>query len=339
MADMIKEDQVLHIKLDDIFVDHNWNSRSLANVQAESSETGDKEGTGIVGLTKDLFMDGQDDPVVIRETKTTASKSTKPYMLVTGFRRYEAVRRLNTDKELSKQLFTEHPERAGKTLLPNSADGTIRAFCRTLPEKEARALNVRENTLRDDLTPPDLMRGIAELAHEHKMTQVEIGERIGKAQGYVGKLLAISTLDKSILEHWRGGGEFRGIKVNKRVTTDDMRDISKLDKDRQIDEYLRIISKKAEAGAAPDKNQWVDALKKKAEQVGWQIGLLQRQGFLKLTGKMTWIDVLEYYIKLGKGKELKAKQEKAVAKAAEDAFNKALTAEEEVEEEEEEGDD
>ncbi len=330
---MTNGDEVKHIRLEDVFVDPNWNSRSIANVNAESSELGDREGTGITGLQTNIAQDGQENPVAVRSTTAPFyAKTSKPYALVTGFRRFEAITRINADKDLAKLRADEKKP----SLIPNTANGTIRAFVLTLSESEARALNIRENTLRDDLTPPDLMRGIAELANKHKISQVEIGARIGKAQGYVGKLLAISTCDAKVLEHWRNGGEFEGVKSIKRVTTNDMLDISKIDKGRQAEEYLRVIQTKTASASEKDANQWVDAAKKRAETIGWMLGVMQRDGFLKLSGKVSWIDAIPLYLKLGK-KELKARQERSVAASAEKAFEKALTAEEVSEEEE--GDD
>jgi hypothetical protein len=330
---MIAEDEIKHIPLSDIFVDTDWNTRSVANVMSETSETGTEgEGLGIVGLMNDITNDGQDTPVVVRRTDTAGfyRKTNKPYALVAGFRRYEAVRRLNDDADLVKRRAEEK-----KGVVPNTANGTIRANVRALSEPEARGLNVRENTLRDDLTTPDLMKAIVELSQKHGWTQNQIGLTVGKVQGYVGKLLRIASVDPDILTHWRVGGEFKGVKSTVRVTTNDLDDISKLDRKEQANEYMRVIQAKGGGVDGKGKDKlWLESAKKQADKIGTLLGELQRVKFLKVTPNVPWIDQLSLLVKVGKGKEMKAREERKLADVAEKAFQAALNREDAPEEEE-----
>lgn len=353
-------EEVKHIPLNEILVDADWNARSLANVMAESSESvSDKEGTGLVGLKAGITNDGQDDPIVVRPTTLPFYKKTdKPYALVAGFRRFEAIRQLNADtdgvkrreQELKSAVSTnsEAPFHGGR-VVPNTGNGTILAFVKNLSEVEARALNIRENTNRNDLSTQDLMWGIHELANKHKMSQVAIGFSLGRAQGYVGKLLRISTVNPKVLEHWRHGGTFEhdGKKIAsvKSATTNDMRDLSDLrqgegesakpDFERQAFEYMKVLESKAPSGTnggSDPAKQWLESAKKKAANVGTMLGNLQRDKFLKV-GNTPWVDGLAHLVQVGKRVEegkLNRKQENQIAAAAEKAFKIALEAKEET---------
>lgn len=328
----LSEDEVKHIPLTDVFVDSEWNARSIANTMAESNLRGDEEGRGIIGLQDGLCTDGQDEPVVLRRTDSAdfyKKNVNKPYALVVGFRRFEAIRRLNADHDLLKRRAEEN-----RTVVPNTANGTIRAVVRSLTEEQARSLNMRENTQRDSLSPPDLMWGMAKLA-KLGMTQTVIGSTLGKTQSYVSTLLRISSLKPSIIEHWRQGGEFKGHKSKSQVTTKELNDVAKLDADRQEEEYLKILQSKGIAPGTPaeESKQWLDSAKKKAHAIGFMLGTCHRVKFLKVAQEKNWIDNIEYMMKVGK-KKLTRQELRSIANAAEKGF-KAGVVEPAIEEEEE----
>jgi hypothetical protein len=354
MADqavLTKEDEIKHIPLTDIFVDFNWNSRSFANVVSDHSEL-DTDAEGITGLTRGIFLDGQDEAVVLRPTNVEGfyKKGVKqPYALVAGFRRFEAIRRLNnpkvkTDKdpgEVSEDFakLIEERKTAKKTLVPNTADGTIRAVVRTLAESEARMLNLRENTNRDSLTAPDLMMACKTLKEKHDLTDTQIAEHLGKSQGHISMLGRVAKCDAEILNHWRNGGEFHGLPSNLRATVRELDDLSKVEgKENQIKEYTRILQAKIPAGDDKDNNAWVKSAKNKAAKIGELLGTLEKNGIVKVSSKFAgaWHEFIDLIVKNGK-KELTTRQAKSVAKAAEDAYNEALTKVEEEEEDEDEG--
>jgi ParB-like chromosome segregation protein Spo0J len=339
------EDKVEHIPLSDIEVDWAWNSRSYANVVSEHSES-DNEAQGITGLTKGIFLDGQNEPVVVRPSAGVGNgKIKKPYCLVAGFRRFEAIRRLNNPKistekepgEISEEFGKLIAERkaAKKSVVPNSADGTVRAVVRTMSESEARILNLTENTNRDSLTAPDLMHAIKDLKTKHDLTDTQIADHLGKSQGHISMLGRIAKCNKEILDHWRNGGEFEGLPSNLRATVRELDDLSKVEPKEQNAEYKRILQAKIPAGDDKDGTQWVLSAKKKAQKLGELLGSLQKLEFLKVAPKAEnawheWIDVM---VKNGK-KDLTTRQAKSVAKAAEEAYFEALNREEEAEEEE-----
>jgi predicted XRE-type DNA-binding protein len=346
------EDEVKHIPLTDIFVDYDWNSRSFANVISDHSETNGKEGSGLAGLSKGILLDGQDEPVILRPVDKEGfyRKGVKtPYALVAGFRRYEAIRRLNNpvvstkdvpgevSAELGKLIETRKAEK--KTLVPNTADGTIRAVVRNLSEKDAEILNLRENTQRDDLTPPDLMMAVRRLENTHGLKQQEIANSLGIQQGHVSKLSKVAKCHEDILHHWRNGGEFQGLPSSCRATIMELVDVgAEPDKQKQLEAYLRILQSKLPA-TAEDNNQWVVSAKKKAMRIAAQLGTLEKHEFLTVNVEEDgWKDYMEHFVKNGK-KELTSRQAKSVAKAAFEAYTEALNAKDDEEESEDEGED
>jgi ParB-like nuclease domain len=344
----VTEDQIVHIPLSDINADYNWNSRSFANVISEHSES-DNEAQGITGLTKGIFLDGQLEPVVVRPSAGVGNgKIKQPYCLVAGFRRFEAIRRLNAPKvstekepgEVSEEFHKLILLRKGekKSVVPNTADGTVRAVVRHMSEGEARILNLTENTNRDGLTAPDLMFACKALKEKHDLTDTQIGDHLGKSQGHISMLGRISKCLPQILDHWRNGGEFEGLPSNLRATVRELDDLSKVDPKEQVAEYTRILQSKIPAGDDKDSTQWVQSAKKKAVKIGELLGTLQKLEFLKVMPKATgaWHEWIDEMVKNGK-KELSARQSKSVGKAAEDAYLEALNRSDEPEEDDDAG--
>lgn len=326
----LPEDAIKHIKLSDIYVDPNWNARSIANTLSEMGLSDDKEGSGMTGLVNGIAIAGQDTPVLVRPTTQPfyaakdKSYTGQPYALVAGFRRFEAIRRLNEDTEFVKKRNAEH-----KTVVPNTANGTIRAIVKTMTEKEARIENTRENSFRESLDAPDLVFAVGRMmSAPHNMGSMEIATQIGKVPNYVTILMRIAGVDKTVLEHWRSGGEFAGLKSSKRATVTEMLEISKLDKERQAAEYKRVLeSKPGVEGGKRDKS-WMVAAKKTAEKMGNYLGTLERHGVITVDQDKPWIDVLEVVMKVHKN--AKAGDKRKLADLIERSYNEALNAEEEA---------
>lgn len=347
------EDDVKHVPLSDIHVDWAWNSRSYAYVIAEHSEMGDEEGSGITGLVKGVFYDGQDTPIDLRPATKEDKAGNRPYVLVSGFRRYEAIRRLNTPKVATKEgelgeisaeflKVIENRRAEKKQLVPNTGDGTIRAVVRNIDERQAELLNLRENTNRDDLTTPDLCMAVRRIVQKQGLTPTQLADRLGKSQGHMTTLIQVGRCHNDILDHWRNGGDFvsEGVSITskKRVNVRDLVDISKIEKEKQLAEYARLLKSKLPASeAAEDKNSWMVAAKNKAEKLGTLLGQLAKAGFLKIIpkDKESWKPYIVTMVKVGK-KDPSNLQSRSIANAAFKAYEKALTAEDEVEEEDEE---
>ena len=327
-ATVYSENDIKAVKLDDIFADYDWNSRSKANVESQVTASSESnEGTGLMGLVAGILRDGQDEPVVIRPIeggKSLGGKSTsKPFELVAGFRRFEAFTRIQNDKTL-------RDARGSDPLVKNVPNGAIRAVVKSLTVAQARSLNLRENTNRSDMTTPDLVFGVRDMSFNHKIASADIAADLGISNSYCTKLVKIATIQRKILEHWRLGGEFEGVPSAKAVTVEDMTELANVTADRQIEKYKELIVGR---GAPKEDNQRIEACKKRAENLGSVLGKLARAGFLTIAKSADWTDpaVVELFTKHGKA-GLNKRQTTKCMKAASDAFVNAKEAEETEEE-------
>lgn len=223
LADILPEEMIRHIELTAIYVDYDWNGRSKRNVLSDASDAVQDTtirsehqtlGLGLKGLRNNLRNKGQDQPVILRRIEGGKSlggkKTDKPYELIAGFRRYTAIEQLLAsaeDRELMKVT-------GQKTMVPNTADGTILAVIRILSPLEARLLNGRENTERQNLSTQDMLGIVVRMTKELELTQEQISTELGVTQGYVSKLLKISKLPKAILAHWKGEAKLPGLPAN-----------------------------------------------------------------------------------------------------------------------------
>lgn len=327
------EDEIKHIPLTDIHTDWDWNARSRANVQAPEERTEDREAPGIVGLQISLRQVGQDEPVVVRRvsagTSLGGSKTDKPWELVAGFRRYDAITAMNTSEAYRKEA-----DEKKESIVKNTPNGTIRAVVRDLDAKHARSLNVRENTARNSMSTPDLCWAVREMVLQ-KLDAKEIAQQLDISVSYATVLVRVAKLcHKSILLHWRNGGEFDGIASGVRVKLNDLDELCKRADEhakvgREFDmqkEYKKLLQ--GTASKAKKDKQWIEAGKKKATAYGEMLGLLQYFGFLKLTGKISAFDTIMGTEEIptntlavtGK-KKLTQKQAQKFADAFEEAFD------------------
>jgi ParB/RepB/Spo0J family partition protein len=300
-------DNIVNIKLSDIKVDPNWNSRSQHDLISKG--TNDDDYTGIEGLIESIKANGQDTPVdVVKNT----SGGKQPFFLVAGFRRYEAIRRI---ADAQKNLDT----------------ATIRAVVKELNPLEMRLLNLRENTARDNLKGADLAKGIEDLmALNPKLTQTEIGLALNRSQPYVGKLIKInSSISKDIRDHWRNT-------PGNPVTVGEMYTIA--GKDPKEHKAVYDASFKPAEGQEKKPGDWVNGAKRKAEQLGTLFGNLSRLHQIDFDSCLEddFLGVLEDTVKLPE--TAKSRVKKALAKNMKDAYVKArdLQDTEETEEESDE---
>jgi ParB-like chromosome segregation protein Spo0J len=317
------EDEVKHLSLREIYYDPDWNARSSHNVMKEGDiVTHDSDGdqglaTGLSGLAEGIATDGQLTPVWVRPVPKEMAKKAgdKSYHLVAGARRFFAITRLNADAERVKKAATE-----GRSVVPNTGNGTIRAIVKPMAETEALVANLQENTDRCQLNTPDLALGVHRL-DQLKMPQAVIATRLGISQSHVSNLARIvKDLQPSIFKHWREGGEFQGENFGiKHVALADMSEIARLAKDKQIEGYLSFLgSKKSEK----DTKLPVLAAIKRAKAIGVMLGTLQKEGFIEITDK-PWVEAVEHVIKLNKAtKKTRAKQR--IADGLEKAFQDEL---------------
>jgi ParB-like chromosome segregation protein Spo0J len=335
------EDEIKHIPLSDIEVDYDWNSRSKANVIQPDDRSDDKDSKGVEDIRLSILARGQDTPVVVAPIvggiTFAGKKSARPYQLVAGFVRFTAVEAINKDESLTKLAREEK-----RSTISNTGDGTIRAVVRGMDPREARSFNARENTARKGLALPDLVIRVRDMSQKDKLTTERIRCELGLSLSYVTALVAVGGINPKVLDHWRNGGKLDGEEYpNVQITKQDMIEVAKLkDPEAEMKAYKELLRPTAADPKAKEK-QWIAAGKAKAETIGTMLGLLQRNEFLEVNAdKDAWIEmVMRGVLKVtGKKKFTKAIGNQ-FGKAAMNAYNEALTAEE-VEEngEEEEGD-
>ena len=304
VSDILPHEVIRHIPLANIFVDGSWNARNVADTMTDTSDgvqdtTGKHtaEGAGLTALILSLRDDGQDTPVVVRgvpENRQSLGGKKIPtnftHELVCGFRRVEAVKALNTGVHL------EAAHKDHRTTVANTADGTIQAVVRDVPNGlEARIMNARENTNRNNLKTPDVMLVVREMSRGN-MNQVDIAKRLGITQGYVAKLLAISTLPKPILDHWRDGLKVPGMPDNvamKQLTTTELVDLSTVAKKEKEGEivarYIRMLTpvQDALAGSTPE----ADKVGKRIIETATLLATLVASGVFE-AGTMEWSKII-----------------------------------------------
>lgn len=177
---------VVMLPLSEIEAKNNWNVRSGAWQEAEGGD--DEYANDFAALVLSLETEGQDTPVVVRPS----SGSKHKYLLVGGFRRYAALKKLADESRTPKNM-------PGWT----HARPVIRAEVRTYNDDQARAYNLRENTCREGIKPADLAWGVHELKRITGQNGVQIASDIGKDQKYVTTLLGICELVPDLAKKWR----------------------------------------------------------------------------------------------------------------------------------------
>ncbi len=299
---------ILNVALADVFVDYEWNVRSKSDVSDVSDAVrdttvkgGTSEGTGMPEFAKNLADVGQDTPVIVREVvggKSLGGKPTKAkYELIAGFRRITAIQLANTDKDLVAAA-----DKAGRLYVPTQPNGTIRAVVRTFASaRDARVLNIRENTARNNLKTPDLVIQVRDLAKEG-MSQVAIAEAIGVTQGFVSKLLKVAALPKAVLDHWRNGNNspLNGLptdKVYPRIPMPDLAVLAELQATDKLPEgeviarYIEMVNPtpaEGSTGSGASKDEKDSA---RVVEFAKMVATLVHSGFLA-AGDLQWTKVI-----------------------------------------------
>ena len=296
------------ILLDQIEVNPKWNTRS--NLAEYSGGPDGKN--GLDGLVTSIKMRGQDDPVYVRPNTREGAK--KPFFLVSGNRRFEAIRRIAAEK--------------------NDKAPTIKAIVRKMTDLEAFELNVRENTAREDLGGADLAFGVGRIISAYKadkkeITQQQLADMLGYSQGYMNKIEKIALfLRVEILEKWRN--------EMTKLTVDQIHAIAKAPHNEQMNMYNKLVRGKAENEAENGKGRAsIEPQKRAAARYATIIGTLVRHGHLDEVDVDTFFDeTLPLVVKLKKGKDdLKKSDVNRCVKAAKDAYTSAVVDSGEEEEE------
>lgn len=287
-------DKVEHILLSEVNVNPSWNVRSgnWTDDEGTPDREGEPSNTGFKGLLESIKAQGQITPVDVRPS--TGKWGKKPYDLVTGYRRFEALSRIAAEAK-NKEAF-------------------VRAIVKDMTDLEARERNLLENTARDDLKGPDLAFGVFDLLQlsNNAATQEEIAKKVNKSQPYIGKLLTImKDIKPAITKQWRDSKQI--------VPVNDMyMKVSKVDKDRQQEVFNSLL--KASETKKPGKKGWLDAAKKRAKAIGEFLGMLERKGLID-TENLVFEESIRDCFKFKK--DATEKQCAAIAAAATKAFDEA----------------
>lgn len=269
-------DKVILVPLSRLREIKGWNSRT------KEASGGPDERTGFAGLVESIATDGQDTPVICRPfPKEIDAEANKAGILhiVSGHRRTAAVeavakRFADTEDPVVKQALATNP----------AARGMVKVIVRDLAEDQARALNVRENQAREDLSGPDLAFGVAAIdkaatACGRPTSAVKLAAELNVSQAYVSALLTImAKVHPKILSAWREGtyrAPYRKLYA--------LKDIPKADQLAQWEKELATA--KAAAGErkkAGGKNSWKITAEKQAQSMGSMLGTLAKRGQLTI---------------------------------------------------------
>lgn len=122
----------------------------------------------LADLSQSIREHGVVQPVIVRSVR-----GSDRYELIAGERRWKAAKR------------------AGLTEVP--------AIVRDVDDKTALELAIIENVQRADLNPVEEARGYQQLVEEHKYTQADLAQVIGKSRSHVANTLRLLTLPEPVL--------------------------------------------------------------------------------------------------------------------------------------------
>jgi ParB/RepB/Spo0J family partition protein len=247
---------VVDLPLDQLEIEPKWNVRSGSWQHNEDVETGN----GFRSLVELIKANGQDTPVkVIRQS------GKLPFRLVAGFRRCAAVKELGWP--------------------------TVRAeICENLDERQARALNLRENVGRENVSPADLAWGIQELCRGTKMTDKEVAGLVGFSQGYVNRLRGIMAMvTPAVTRKWR--------ESLVTITVDAMSGLIALPKDEQPDAFAQLVATSQAKRRGRKPSEWLVTLKKQARRQGELFGTLLKYHHIDDI-MSSWADIARHTLRI-----------------------------------------
>lgn len=292
----------------EIEVDHKFNARSSVEISSLVGKDGadESEHNTQKSLRESISTVGQETPVVLRRMPKGAKK---PYFLVSGFRRFEAITHLASEK--------------------GNKSPTIKAFVRDMTDAQAREENMRENTARADLSAQDLCYGIGQILKSYGKdkgpSSVALAATLGMSQGHTNNLMNIwNNCIPEIVKDWRESPN--------PLTVQQMFSLSKEEKGNQRAKYDELKAKKTAAGEGSSRgpNAWVDTACKAGAAIGTVLGKLARDGALEIVGDNFFGDNIRTLVKYKS--DATESQTQKISDATEKAFTDALESEETEEE-------
>ncbi len=271
-----------------------------------------------------MELTGQHTPVVVRVTPgpdKERNHKCPPLELVEGFRRREAI----------ACLF-----RQGKGPLLMKP-GEIRCIVHLrMGDREARERNLRENVLRESITACDFVFAIRDLVRidRDSYSAARIAGMFGVSTSYASTTLKVATsLRGEIFEQWRTS-------KTKPLGLAEILNIASHPPDLQPAAYAKAAAaSEEERHARANLKSWFVASLRRAQAEGRYLGILHREGVLKVQPDVDWVRKLRFLTRLHKCTSLTAQER--IAQVMSDAFLQASKEErtEEEEEREEEWDD
>lgn len=274
-------DSVIQIPLDQI--DRNpYQTRQFTKEKPD--EDGDGE-TGLDDLAESIRANGVIQPVTVRPGKDGR------YVLITGERRWKA------------------SKLAGKDKVP--------AIVKHVSDQQAAEMTVVENLQRQDLNCMDQARAFLMLSHTFKLTQEQIGERVGLARTSVSNYMRLIKLPQSVQAHLANGVlDYSHARLF--LNVDDMEVVTKAADEaakkflsvEQLEELLMRLQGFIAKPETPPRGgaRFVDpnvrAAQRQLEQtLGMRVRIRDRRGKGKITIEYGSLEDFDRVVKMLKGKK------------------------------------
>lgn len=152
-----------------------------------------RDGEALEELAESIRANGVVQPIVVRPAHEEGR-----YILILGERRLHA------------------SKKAGKTTIP--------AIIRRVSEQQAAEMTIVENLQREDLSPLEQAEAFRVLSEEFKLTQAQIGERVGLSRESVSNYMRLLRLPREVMQ----------LLAEKKIKFAEARELLKLDSDEKI---------------------------------------------------------------------------------------------------------
>jgi ParB family transcriptional regulator, chromosome partitioning protein len=151
------------------------------------------DGEALEELAESIRVNGVVQPIVVRPAPEEGR-----YILILGERRLHA------------------SKKAGKTTIP--------AMVRRVSEQQAAEMTIIENLQREDLSPLEQAEAFRVLSEEFKLTQAQIGERVGLSRESVSNYMRLLRLPREVMQ----------LLAEKRIKFGEAKELLKLESDDKI---------------------------------------------------------------------------------------------------------
>lgn len=255
--------------------------------QTRKHETFDDEdgGKSLGDLAESIKANGVIQPITVRPAKDGR------YVLITGERRWRA----------SKQ--------AGRDKVP--------AIVRQVSDQQAAEMTVIENLQRQDLNCMDQARAFVMLSQTFKLTQEQIGDRVGVARETIANYMRLVRLPPNVQRYLQGGElEFSHARMLL-ILLDDSLIPAVADKavkeNLSVDQLEKVVFdinmplKRQQEEQGTGRARWVDpnvrAAQRQLEQVlGMRVRIRDKKGKGKITIEYASLEDFDRVVKMLKGK-------------------------------------